>query len=372
MQLWLISVVDSWFFRGAVPFNAGEGGAQDIASLFPPPMTTIQGLIRQILAIGKGWTPEQPDTWPAAELGDGDNLGKLKLQGPYLRDDQKQEWLFPASLHLVKDKKNRLGFLAPSQESYETDLKQVNRKQVRLPVASDPQLDKGIAAVTEYVTLSGLSNILAGAVPKHEQLRATSELWEEEFRLGIELDHSKGTAKDRKLYSTRHIRPESSLKIGVITDGDIPVEWFPKQELLMPFGGEGRLARVEVTESDPPIPDIPATIYRKEKLQVMATLITPGRYGSVDKTKEVICKGPFKEVQCVTACIGKLYQAGGWDMKAGVPRPLEPVIPAGSTWFYELTEQEFELIKKYHGLSTGSYAAYGYGQVVLGTWKGDV
>lgn len=366
MRLWLIGAVDSWFFRGAVSFNAGEGGTQDIASLFPPPITAIQGLIRQVLGTGKGWTPDQPDTWPAAELGDGDNLGKLRLRGPYLMDEKRQEWLFPTPLHLVKDEKNQLGFLNPSRKYYETDL-----EQVRLPVA-DARLAKGIENVTKYVTLSGLTQIFAGTVPGQDQLRGTGELWAEEFRLGIEIDDVKGTAEDKMLYATRHIRTESSLKIGVVTEGEIPEEWFPKEELLMPFGGEGRLAQVEVTKSEPPIPDMPNRFFKKEKLQVTVTLITPGRYGSEQNTREVIRKGPFAEVQCVTACVGKLYQAGGWDLKAGIPKPLEPVIPAGSTWFYELTEQEFALIKKYHGLPTGSYDAYGYGQVVLGTWKGDI
>lgn len=362
MRLWLISSVDSWFFRGAVSFNAGEGGAQDIPSQFPPPITAVQGLVRQVLALGQGWTPDNRAAWPAAELGDGDKLGKLELKGPYLLDAEKQEWLFPAPLHLVKDKQNNLGFLTPSREVYETDL-----GQVRLPVASDPRLGEGIANVTQYVTLDGLTSILTGKVPGRDQLRATSELWEEEFRVGIELEQATRTAKDTHLYSTRHIRVKDDIKIGVITGGDIPESWFPREEVLMPFGGEGRLARVEVTKGDPPVPGLPVQLHKKDKLQVTATLITPGRYGLL--TGAVICQGPLPEVQCVTACVGKLYQAGGWDLKARKPKPLEPVIPAGSTWFYELTEEEFELIKKYHGQPTGCYATYGYGQVVLGTWK---
>ncbi|HHX51769.1 MAG TPA: hypothetical protein GX711_10060, partial [Clostridia bacterium] len=93
MRLWLLSGVDSWFFRGARSFRAGEGGVQHIASLFPPSIITLQGLVRLTLAMGKGWTPNQPATWPKEELGDEENLGKLRLQGPFLRYNER--WFFP-------------------------------------------------------------------------------------------------------------------------------------------------------------------------------------------------------------------------------------------------------------------------------------
>jgi CRISPR-associated protein Cmr3 len=81
VTLWKFTALDTFFFRGAAPFNAGEGGQGGQASMFPPTMSTLQGAIRYQLAIGQGW---QPNSALPIELGDSDDLGQLRLRGPYL------------------------------------------------------------------------------------------------------------------------------------------------------------------------------------------------------------------------------------------------------------------------------------------------
>lgn len=72
--------------------------------------------------------------------------------------------------------------------------------------------------------------------------------------------------------------------------------------------------------------------------------------------------------ECISACIGKSVQAGGWDTQNFRPRPLEPLIPSGSTWFYEAGENELEQVLSLHGEVFDD--ALGFGQILIGLWEG--
>jgi len=114
------------------------------------------------------------------------------------------------------------------------------------------------------------------------------------------------------------------------------------------------------------------------KIRFTVTLLTPGWYGNYEERHEnppedvirVIRSGP-REVpgRCVSACIGKTLQIGGWDIKNSCPRPLWPVLPPGSTWFYEAPASERHRIEELHGKVTGFKSRYGMGQLLIGIWN---
>ncbi len=71
-------------FSDGTPFHLGEGGSVQPRGSFPPSMMPLQGPIRTALARGRGWRPNHPNRWPE-ELGTPDDLGDLRLRGPFLR-----------------------------------------------------------------------------------------------------------------------------------------------------------------------------------------------------------------------------------------------------------------------------------------------
>lgn len=364
MQLWLIEAIDTVFFRGNRSFNQGETGTQDIASIFPPPISSLQGLIRTALAMEQGWHPDGVKDFPP-ELGDENCLGKLRLLGPYLKDEE--DWLFPIPLHLVKDQHNRFNYLIPSTETYQTDL-----GKRALPTVANEQA-AGIKPINGLISRKGLQKVLQGGLPDTKDIRLTSDLWSEEARVGIEIDQKTGTAKESMLYRIKQVRPVKKLQIGVLVGGDISSAWHPKNDFLMPLGGEGRMARISVEKEKDIIP--PLMVPTKAKYNIVATLLTPGHYDNKMKTNNVIQYGPFHAmgINCLSACIGKIQQVGGWDLKGRIPRPLMPIVPAGSTWFYQLNQEEWDKIKVFHGKTTETdrFKGYGYGQIGFGTWKED-
>lgn len=368
-KIWCFQALDTFFFRDGTPFNSGEGGQMGARSFFPPYMTTLQGAIRTTLAATQGWTAKKKDLWPT-ELGDPDNLGALQLKGPYLVWGG--EVLLPAPLLLMRRKENELEEylrLKPGKK-VECDF----GRAVRLPVPSKNV--SGAKLLSDaWLTPSGMSEVLKGAVPGKNEVKISEDLWQEEYRVGLKRDQKTRVAVDKHLYSSLHIRSGNKLlgnklSIAVSVSG-VPAEWHEKVATLVCLGGEGRPAQLSVKDNiSELIPTCPMLKSSGDLLRFTVTLITPGYYTNSEKLQKVLKQGPEEVVgQCVSACLGKLGQAGGWDMVENSPRPLRPLVPVGSTWFFEARKHEQDEIKAWHGKFIGDENDHGFGQILIGRWE---
>jgi len=348
-KLWKFSALDSLFFRDGTPYNAGEGGQVTVG--FPPYMTTLQGAVRTALASGQGWTPEQPDKWPK-ELGIPEDLGKVALQGPYIFKDK--EILFPAPLLYLQKKDGEeisCTLLVPGEEM-ECDLgtKRLPKPTLKLEGAKAPE--------GYWLKRSGLEKVLAGKVPAKEDMVDQEGLWKSENRTGIGLNHETRTSQDGMIYSCVQVRPEKNVSLGVFVSG-VPEDWHRQVPAVVPLGGEGRLAAIEVDDNGEDIVPPPVLQPQGGTVNFTVVLITPGYYE--EDTREVIENGPPGiPGQCISACVGKVEQVGGWDIKNCRPRPLHPVIPAGSAWFFRAEENELDSIRSLHGKCLGIKEEYGF------------
>ncbi|AFL76315.1 type III-B CRISPR module-associated Cmr3 family protein [Thiocystis violascens] len=116
IQHWRFDPLDTWFFREARGFDTS--GSNALSSLFPPPARTVAGALRTLIGEQQGvdWA-RFADAGEYADLkqiiGSGDDLGALRLTGPY--PQWNDERLYPVPLHLLaKDDDYR--FLAPGEE----------------------------------------------------------------------------------------------------------------------------------------------------------------------------------------------------------------------------------------------------------------
>ncbi len=380
---WEFEALDTLFFRDAIPFNAGEGGQGGQRSLFPPSMNTLQGVIRYQLALGQGWLPGHDGDWPG-ELGASDDLGMLSLRGAYIcRHDQV---LFPAPLLLLHktehdSDRQRLAVsyhrLAPGPE-VKTDL-----GAVRLPQMPDGAT--GAKPMESYwLTAAAMASVLDGKVPETTMLTkggvdpgndaekavfGSDELWEYEPKVGIGRDSATRTASDSRLYAVNLVRPIKGVTVVVGVD-DIPPAWFERYSPVVGLGGEGKLAALKISDKQITLPARPELDAVNRKVLFTVTLITPGYFG--DKARDAI-EGQFERVpgKCVSACLGRAMQIGGWDLMADRPRPLRPFLPPGSTWFYEGEEWDIPQIQALHGCLIGDEKCnkYGYGQILIGRWE---
>lgn len=384
---WQFEALDTFFFREAAPFNAGEGGQGGQASVFPPAMSTLQGAIRYQLASCRGWHPGAGNLPP--ELGDNNDLGDLRLSGPYLYCDK--ELLLPAPLFLLRlhdevGKKTSYHRLLPGDPV----LCDLDEKVVRLPVMPDGA--GGAKPMDNYwLSAATMERVLAGGVPEDDDSSAgfdkpagcifangvagSDQLWKSEPRVGIELDANSRTAKESNLYAINMIRPKKHVALVVGVDG-IPEEWCQsvrQNTNVVNLGGEGKLAGLKITDKQIELPAMPDLIPVKGKVLFTVTLITPGYFGNRKQTQKAIMSlQPWINQTCITACIGKARQIGGWDLSANRPRPLLPFIPSGSTWFFEGDEADIDEIAELHGQYLGERNAYGYGQILIGRWEEKV
>lgn len=365
---WSIRPLDTLFFREGTPFHQGETGTVHPKSQFPPSITILQGAIRTTLAIQQDWSPDSSKKFPP-KLGTSECLGDLQLSGPFLqwREEERIELLFPAPLVLVgkkgKDEQWDLTRLLPG-EPVDCDLGKGLRllqKERRIPGH----------ALSVWLTRAGLEAVLQGELPEPKEIWESSQLWKEEIKVGIARNKETRTAEEGQLYTFTHIRPEKELEIVVGTEG-LPDDYYPNEWIAIPLGGEGKFAsaRIEDWTDHSWFPHLPQLTSTKEgKIRFTVSLLTPGYYED-DKIKQVIRKGPQGiPGTCITASIGKILRLGGWDIVKKGPRPVKPLLPAGSTWFFEADEKDLPAIEKLHGRMTGEMSQYGMGQLVIGVWR---
>jgi CRISPR-associated protein Cmr3 len=344
---WSFEPIDTWFFRDGTTFVQGENPAVHPVSMFPPFIYPLQAAIRTCLAKAMGWSVGE--SLPEG-LGDVDHLGQLELRGPYVC--YKKEILYPLPAILCGEQGKRVGMLIPSDQAVLCDLGNVRLLQMPAGLRR-----KGLDG---YVTSAGLTRLLQGEMPLDNEWLTISDLFAYEPRIGITIDSSTRTAEEGLLYSATHVRLRESVEL-VVEVRNIPAHCQVAAQQVLPLGGENRYARVQVKRDRIPLPSLPAVDHT---YRVFVTLLTPGKFRNL---KNVIRYGPFG--QAISASIGKLQRIGGWDVVKKQPRTMEPFIPAGSTWFYELTADEWEQFKHYHGKCVGEKTAYGFGQIVFGVWK---
>lgn len=373
-RIWLFEALDTLFFRDGTPFHMGETDSRGIRSTFPPGMPTLQGAIRTALAVGQGW--HKGSEWPEAKLGSYDGIGSLKLQGPYLAlaKDDKLDYLFPFPAAAVRHK-GGFAYLLPDDIPVATDMMNATRLTKEIGF-EDIQGTAGL-----WLTAKGLEAVLSGNQPVEGDWYDSNCLWTHENRVGIIIDRSTGTvARQGGLYSLAHIRPDAKLRIAVIVQG-VEDSWHQAIPKTIPLGGESRMALISTQKVSDFLPAPPKLTLCSGKVHFSVTLITPGHFGIVNPSaegsfeqvredvREVIRTGPLKGFgDCVSACIPKLSQIGGWDIVNRRPRPLRPVIIPGSTWFYEADASRSEEIIALHGSHVGSDTEYGYGQILIGRW----
>lgn len=370
-KMWCFDPLDSWFFREAR--SAGATGGGELASVFPPPVRTVAGAVRNLIGQARDvdWDDFlREDGCPELkqQIGTGDHLDALRLTGPYpLWNGQR---LYPAPLYLLakpepEPGKTEYGFLRPG-DPVECDL-----GKVRLPVLSPP-LPGAKPLENVWLDRDGLERVLRGEPPR--RLYRADDLYAEEPRLGIARDNRHRTAVEGLLYQTRHIRPQSELAIGVTVTG-APSEPYPERGLAR-FGGEGRAGAMTVREPQV-LPSSPRTERGMGLLLVLLThadfgddrWLLPG-FGALEGDIQA-WRGELHGVELVVhaAVLGKAVREGGWDLFSRQPRPVVSLIPAGSVYFCTVEGDAATAIAALHGKHIGHDTALGRGELAVGLWQ---
>lgn len=369
---WWFDPLDSWFFREARAFDTS--GSNELSSLFPPPARTVAGAIRTLIGETQGvdWERFARDGEYAdlkRWIGMGDDLGALKMVGPYPLWNS--ERLYPVPLHLLaakkekeKDKARDYVFLKPG-DSIECDLGKVQLPKLEKLLPGAKPLENA------WLDRCNLQLVLHGESP--HRVYETKELCVYEPRLGIARNNAQRTAADGLLYQTCHVRPRAELAIGATVNGIDPA-LHPAHDVIR-FGGEGRASTITVQESSLPLIEVPKINSRN----LLLVLLTHADFGNnwilpgfnEDMQGDIkVWRGKINGVELIlhSAVLGKAVREGGWDLLNKKPRPVQSLIPAGSVYFCTVAGDVQAAVKALHGCHIGHHTALGRGELAIGFW----
>lgn len=367
---------DTWFFRESRP--QGSIGASELGSVFPPPVRTLLGAVRT--AIGDAWHARHGTDWRQFEqlhelralIGYADDLGRLRCQGPFLVLNGQRLYPAPATL-MVKDGRY---FLLDLGCPVRCDLGHVHLPAFPAKLHGLADLTGARPAQHCWLTLDGWNALLAGQEPQASQVVDKRQLFSEEPRLGIGRDNQRSAVAHGMLYQTLHLRLHEGVTLELVIDGltdDLPL---PERQVIR-LGGEGRQAALTLQQNEHHWPQAAASTHGKTL--VLYTLSPtpcaaglpagiPAGFQAVKAADVDVWEGEISGVglRILAVACGRPLREGGWDMARHQSRPVHSLLPAGSALFVQPLDARPDALANLHGRPSGTDAALGRGQLLLG------
>lgn len=408
--------IDTWFFRESRPH--GSFGANALSSIFPPPTRTLMGAIRT--HIGNEYFTQHPKaSWNDLDklselttvIGNSDHLGDVRPAGVFLlRNDAPYQTnisaastcYYPSALSVcVKTQQEDAGTdnsyyfaLALSDDSYQTDIGTIRLPTLPKKVAGLSDLKGAKPLENAWLSKEAWESVLSGDVAalstQAHSVKANEDFIDNEYRLGIQVNSEHRSVVEGQLYQTSHLRldPAVSIVMPLTTNerslSQVASADFLAQPSLLRLGGEGRMAHLQVMDSDDENLGLPKPprqlltqsgdgksrfmIYLLSKLKMSAHSWLPQGFGSSEVGWQAEIRGI--KINLVSACVGKAQREGGWDQKQHKPRAIESYLPAGSAFFVEVDADisDEALISTLHGQTMFADDEWGEGLMLLGRW----
>lgn len=350
---------DPLFFRSGRPFTMGDDTWAD--EIFPPYPSTIYGAIRSFLIFHRG---SLNDFYHNGynDIGNKNNKGSLKLYGPFILSEKNTPY-FPAPYDLVKKK--------GEQEKEEKDKeKQKNEKKDNnhypLTMIDTPAVfysdkicqhkilvSKSTEPVDEPEGWMDDIEFKEYLTPKEDHTLKKDrfyfinrkDIFDKEPKIGIAREDKTLSSKEGYLYRIDQVRMAKNYGLLVKLEG---VNGFPEKGILQ-LGGEGRTAVFEKLDENP--------LESLQNLEISSHdnifklyLATPAIFDKgwlPNWIDENTLEGVFNniKVKLLACAIGKYIRIGGWDMAKNKPKPMYKAVPAGSVYYFQLSENNFENVK---------------------------
>ena len=379
MREWVFEPLDTLFFRSGLSIDRGEAGW--LESIFPPSPQTMQGVVRSSIILSHCKAPKtfgaggcdtcgDKTTCPLECIGtskEGD-YGNLDLYGPYLIKENKRYYPAPFDLMREKEGSGQLFSVLPSDSPVICDL-----GTVRLPTKPQGSDYKAFDIAGGWIKEDALQRYLDNS--KHlpdgqDNLLKEDAFFEREPRVGIARDYATHKVEEGMLYSIVPLRFKEGVKIGVQVNGiDTAIE--PKG-FAANVGGEGRVCKLAINNHSGHLAFKIGTVNRLKMF-----LLQPAEFNShwlpPDFTEKndkdfTYWEGSVSGIrlQLISACIGRPYKLGGWDMGKRAVKSMRCYVPAGSVYFFEAIYGDASKLPVEGKI--GNNQEIGFGHYLLGRW----
>jgi len=268
-----LAPVDTLFFRGAIPLEAGLPVSD---SLFPPPLSVLRGAVL---------TASGPEFWQEARqvgvlaflLKKG---GVYYAQAPYSWFESKKD------KHLVKARDNSAALSADGAAASAWPLPWID-------------CDDAKSLGGRWIDARLFSQVRLSSLPDEEPL------FDSENRVGVGLDPKTRTAAESQLYTAQHIRLREDVSMVAALDGQYGL----KESGVLQVGGERRQCWYRKLAEEPPV--------------------------NMSGQGEFFVS--FAPIKCTPALLekafcAKTYTAAGWDLLKGGHKETETYFCAGSVF----------------------------------------
>ena len=355
-----VEPVDVWMFRDGRPFDAGSD--HHAASLFPPPPTVMQGVVRSHHLVVAGVDLRDPAAIKSS-VGTAEDYGRLRLRGPFLarREGGRVTRYLPLPADALLEE-------APATR----EASRGERERRARPLKPEDLSSRGVftSAPTPRLLWSkgGASKgeegwlredaLMAYLADRPAKVTPSHALFRHESRLGVGLDDSRRTAREHLLYEARYVRPAEGVGLELEMEG---LEGWPETG-VMRMGGEGRGAYYGASDSEP-WPPPPDPLPARFKL-VLATPACLAR-GWQPAAWSALLDGP---AVLVAAALHRYQALGGYDVARGDHKPARRYVPAGSVYYFESDGRTRLSATSFNGALTDWGGEIGFGQILIGGW----
>lgn len=374
-----IEPTDVWLFRDGRPFSAGAD--HRARTLFPPSPHTVAGALRAIRFAESGLVREDyvkgesavaQALWreigkPPDRQGRNGSYGTFELRALHVAREEAQAdgtkkvvRYFPTPADVVRVG-GALRVTAP------LPLKTKNPDQYYflsdLPTHFTWVKDvRAVGSPGGWLSEENLRHYLRG---ESFTVVGDGELFEREsrFNVGIDSERKRPREGDRggHLFQVEWVR----LRHHVGLDAEVLGITLPDDGLLA-LGGELRSGRYrKVNET---VENFNAPFERRFKLYLAtpAWFDVDGLQGWQPEDWSPYFRGA--KVKLVSAVIPRAQPIGGWDVANELQKPLRHFVPAGSVFYFELTDGARQQIKDRTFITDGGLAVLGFGITYTGGW----
>ncbi|MEJ5315061.1 MULTISPECIES: type III-B CRISPR module-associated protein Cmr3 [Anaerolinea] len=359
MSILFMQAEDVLLFRDGRPFSAGSD--HEARSLFPPPPSVMQGILRSHYLAHKNIPLDhspQAEAMISELVGDSATPRGLRLRGPFL----------------ARREANRIMRYFPTPaDAYPGD--QDARQIVPMKVVENPgrcvwkkeTLPCLLEKPNEVITKNAPGAFLSEDALKSylEQGRAVTpvkaaDLFVTERRLGIQTDSQRMSTVEGMLYEVEFVRLREDAGLVVELVEGYPD--FPPQG-VMRAGGEGRALRY-VTLKDGEVAPLSWGHTGELPPFFKVYFATPAFFsqGWKPASWDSFFTG---KVKLEAVALSRYQTLGGFDLLKKVQKPARRYIPAGSVYYFSHTGG----VQLSQQAITEDGAALGFGQVMIASWK---
>lgn len=307
--------LDTLFFRGSTPMEAGQNAA---ISMFPPPVSVIEGTLRTAFLAQHGIKVEKYAS--GEDCSANETIGKPSEKAPFdvtcvlIKKDEQYYAKAPTIWYLDTEKKpkEKADYVGKHIIEAKRNQKLLDDMFVMSSVENLPfvHAEKN-AQPLENLWIS-IDFINSGkSVLEEKDFLLQNEILTFERRTGIALNSNRHTVEGQ-LYSASHIRLFDSVSMVIGISQEIDLEDSGKIQ----FGGEKRLCR-----------------YKKIDFELLG-----GIECSASQFLSLVPIEATKENLDSLIASSKLVITSGWDLAKGFHKPTTSWIPAGAVFIKNINE----------------------------------